>query len=95
VLGPLELRTSRVTGGPLAAVRLGPPKQRAVLALLAMHADRVVPTDLIIDARGATLPRPTRWEACRSTSPTCGGCSTRCEPAARPRSWSVPPTATA
>jgi len=50
VLGPLELRTSRVTGGPLAAVRLGPPKQRAVLALLAMHADRVVPTDLIVEA---------------------------------------------
>ncbi len=56
MLGPLELRTSRVTGGPLAAVRLGPPKQRAVLALLAMHADRVVPTDLIVDAVWGDTP---------------------------------------
>ena len=28
-----------------------------MLALLAMHADRVAPTDLIVEARGATLPR--------------------------------------
>jgi DNA-binding SARP family transcriptional activator len=40
----------------LAAVRLGPPKQRAVLALLAMHADRVVPTDLIVDALWGDTP---------------------------------------
>jgi DNA-binding SARP family transcriptional activator len=31
------------------AVPAGPPKQRALLALLAMHADRVLPADLLAD----------------------------------------------
>ena len=44
MLGPLQLE---VDG---ALVPLGPPKQRAVLALLAMHADRVVPVDTIIES---------------------------------------------
>ena len=56
VLGPLELRTSPGEGEPLIAVSLGPPKQRAVLALLAMHADRVVPADTIVDALWADAP---------------------------------------
>ncbi|WP_214105231.1 BTAD domain-containing putative transcriptional regulator [Acrocarpospora catenulata] len=43
VLGPLEL----VVAGQVVPV--GPPKQRALLALLAMHADRVLPADLLAD----------------------------------------------
>jgi len=33
-------------GTPIA---LGPPKQRAVLAVLLLHANEIVPTDRIID----------------------------------------------
>src|SRR5688572_7421596 len=43
ILGPLEVRS----GGDL--VDLGPPKQRALLALLLLHVDRVVPTDRILE----------------------------------------------
>ncbi|MCC5581058.1 AAA family ATPase [Microtetraspora sp. AC03309] len=43
VLGPMEL----VVAGQ--AIPAGPPKQRALLALLAMHADRVLPADLLTD----------------------------------------------
>ncbi|KAA9381899.1 AAA family ATPase [Microbispora cellulosiformans] len=43
VLGPMEL----VVAGQ--AVPLGPPKQRALLALLVMQADRVLPADLLAD----------------------------------------------
>ena len=40
------------------AVELGPPKQRAVLAILALDARRVVPADALIDAVwGETPPR--------------------------------------
>ncbi|MFI7631607.1 BTAD domain-containing putative transcriptional regulator [Microbispora rosea] len=43
VLGPMEL----VVAGQ--AVPAGPPKQRALLALLVMNADRVLPTDVLTD----------------------------------------------
>ncbi|WP_432934230.1 BTAD domain-containing putative transcriptional regulator [Microbispora sp. CA-135349] len=43
VLGPMEL----VVAGQV--VLAGPPKQRALLALLTMHADRVLPADLLAD----------------------------------------------
>ncbi|GII34907.1 BTAD domain-containing putative transcriptional regulator [Planotetraspora mira] len=43
VLGPVEL----IVAGQ--AVPAGPPKERALLALLAMHADRVLPADLLAD----------------------------------------------
>lgn len=43
VLGPMEL----VVAGQ--AVPVGPPKRRALLALLTMHADRVLPADLLAD----------------------------------------------
>ncbi|WP_214416897.1 BTAD domain-containing putative transcriptional regulator [Sphaerisporangium fuscum] len=43
VLGPIEL----VVAGHV--VPAGPPKERALLALLAMHADRVLPADLLAD----------------------------------------------
>ena len=43
ILGPLEVRAG---GEP---VDLGPHKQRALLALLLLHVDRVVPTDRILD----------------------------------------------
>jgi basic membrane lipoprotein Med (substrate-binding protein (PBP1-ABC) superfamily)/DNA-binding SARP family transcriptional activator len=44
ILGPLE---AWVDGRP---IDLGPHKQRALLALLLIHVDRVVPTDRILDA---------------------------------------------
>ena len=43
VLGSLEVRTD----GHLAA--LGPPKQRATLAILLLHAGEIVPTDRLIE----------------------------------------------
>jgi basic membrane lipoprotein Med (substrate-binding protein (PBP1-ABC) superfamily)/DNA-binding SARP family transcriptional activator len=43
ILGPLEVRSD---GDP---VDLGPPKQRALLALLLLHIDRVVPTERILE----------------------------------------------
>ncbi|WP_405395341.1 BTAD domain-containing putative transcriptional regulator [Microbispora hainanensis] len=43
VLGPMEL----VVAGQ--AVPAGPPKQRALLALLVMNADRVLPVDVLAD----------------------------------------------
>ncbi|WP_285785448.1 BTAD domain-containing putative transcriptional regulator [Microbispora sp. NBRC 16548] len=43
VLGPMEL----VVAGQ--AVPAGPPKQRALLALLVMNADRVLPADVLAD----------------------------------------------
>ena len=43
ILGPLEVR---VDG---AAVRVGGPKQRALLALLLCNANRVVSRDTLID----------------------------------------------
>ena len=46
ILGPLEARAGDQT------VDLGAHKQRALLALLLIHVDRVVPTDRILDALG-------------------------------------------
>jgi DNA-binding SARP family transcriptional activator len=43
ILGPLEVR---VAGGTLA---LGGVKQRAVLAMLALHLDEAVPSDVLVD----------------------------------------------
>src|ERR1700752_3857763 len=44
ILGPIEaLAEGR-------SIDLGPPKQRALLALLLIHVDRVVPTDRILEA---------------------------------------------
>ncbi|WP_256793227.1 BTAD domain-containing putative transcriptional regulator [Terrabacter sp. Ter38] len=53
VLGPL-----RVTG-PDGPVALGGPRQRAVLALLLVHADREVATSRLIDGVWAESPPPT------------------------------------
>src|SRR5687767_6522906 len=43
ILGPLEARDDD------RVIDLGPHKQRALLALLLIHVDRVVPTDRILD----------------------------------------------
>jgi YVTN family beta-propeller protein len=53
LLGPLEVRRA---GSPL---ELGPPKQRAVLALLLLHANRVVPTARLIDELWGDAPPET------------------------------------
>ena len=64
ILGPLEARSG---GEP---VDLGPYKQRALLALLLLHVDRVVPTDRILEETGATTGRARR-RRCGCTSPVC------------------------
>lgn len=52
LLGPLSVETEM---GP---IELGPPKQRAVLAVLLLHANEVVPVDRIIqEVWGQTPPR--------------------------------------
>ena len=43
ILGPLEVRSDG------QSVELGPPKQRALLALLLLHIDRVVSTERILE----------------------------------------------
>jgi DNA-binding SARP family transcriptional activator/tetratricopeptide (TPR) repeat protein len=50
ILGPLEVRDG---GEP---VSLGPPKQRAVLAVLLVHANRVVSVDRLIDLLWGEVP---------------------------------------
>lgn len=59
VLGPLEVVAD---GEPLA---LGPPQQRAVLALLAMHANHVVSTDRLIDSIWGGTPPASAKQALR------------------------------
>lgn len=57
LLGPLT--AVRATGGrPPAPVELGPPKQRATLALLLLNAGRVVSVDRLIDALWGEAPPP-------------------------------------
>jgi DNA-binding SARP family transcriptional activator/tetratricopeptide (TPR) repeat protein/transcriptional regulator with XRE-family HTH domain len=51
VLGPLELRDG---GGRL--VRLGAPKQRALLAVLLLHANQAVGVDLLVEALWGEQP---------------------------------------
>jgi basic membrane lipoprotein Med (substrate-binding protein (PBP1-ABC) superfamily)/DNA-binding SARP family transcriptional activator len=52
VLGALE------AGSGTALVELGPPKQRAVLAILLMHVGQIVPTERLIDLLwGEAAPR--------------------------------------
>ena len=51
VLGPLEVL------GPHGALRLGGPKQRALLALLLLHLDEIVPVTRLVDELwGAKVP---------------------------------------
>jgi DNA-binding SARP family transcriptional activator len=52
ILGPLDVE---VAGRPVDA---GPPKQRAVLGLLLLHANRVVSVDTIIDELWGDEPPP-------------------------------------
>ena len=52
VLGPLEVH---VGGAPVA---LGGPKQRALLALLLLHANDVVPRDVLIEEMWEGTPPP-------------------------------------
>ena len=53
ILGPLEVRNGQ---GP---VRLGGPKQRALLALLLIHGDEVVSTERLVDELWPEDPPPT------------------------------------
>jgi YVTN family beta-propeller protein len=57
MLGPLEVS---VNGGP---VPLGGRKQRALLALLLLHANRVVSRDRLIDALWGECPPPSAAES--------------------------------
>src|SRR5262245_4743749 len=52
ILGPLEVRTE---GAP---VSVGGPKQRALLATLALHAGEVVSRDRLIEALWGERPPP-------------------------------------
>jgi DNA-binding SARP family transcriptional activator len=54
ILGPLEIRH-----GGRAIAALGGQKQRALLALLLLHAGRVVPTDRLLDDLWGEQPPPT------------------------------------
>ena len=68
VLGPIE-----VVDDAEAIRLLGGPRQRAVLAILLLQANRVVPVDRIADSLydGARLQQ--RSPRCEITFPSCGG----------------------
>ena len=69
VLGPLEVRKD---DGPLP---LGGAKQRALLALLLLNANRVVSRERLIDELWGDEPPATAvTRRCRSTSRGCGRC---------------------
>lgn len=53
LLGPLELATGR------SLVSIGGPRQRVVLSVLAMNANRVTPVDLLIQALWGEVPPET------------------------------------
>ena len=57
LLGPLEAERGGI------ALELGPRKQRAVLALLLLEANRVVPTERLIDALWGDAPPETARSA--------------------------------
>ena len=69
LLGSVELS---VEGRPLG---LGRRKQRAMLALLALNANRVVSTDSLIDALWGESPPPTASVASTASSPRFGSSS--------------------
>jgi DNA-binding SARP family transcriptional activator len=51
ILGPLELWDDGTE------IQLGAGRQRALLALLLLHTDEVVPTDRLIDAQATATSR--------------------------------------
>ena len=69
--------------GPVEVVRDGVPidlgvlKQRALLAMLLIHANRVVSTDRSSTISGRETPARTGRTRCGSTSPGCGRRSSR------------------
>lgn len=67
MLGPLEVvyRGRRID--------LGRPEQRALLALLLIHANRVVSLDRLIDELWGEELRRGRRRRCRPTSPIWAG----------------------
>jgi hypothetical protein len=84
--------------GPLAVERgdasldLGPPKQRALLTVLAQGAGAMVSTDRILASVWGDALRPASSPACTPTSPASGGCCATARP--RPRRSSGGPAAT-
>jgi len=65
ILGPLEASEN---GQPL---ELGPPKQRALAALLVLHRNEVISADRLIEELWAGRPPAAAARAFRSTSPSC------------------------
>ena len=68
ILGPLEVRVDD------REIQLGGGRRRALLAMLLLEANRVVPADRLIDAIwGQALPA-TQQRSCRHRSLDCAGC---------------------
>ena len=68
VLGPLE---ASIDDHPVA---IGGAKQRAVLAMLGLEANRAVTADRLIEGLWGTSRRPARPRWCRTTSGGCAAC---------------------
>ena len=66
LLGPLEV----VENG--AAIDVGSAKQRALLAVLLLNANRVVSTDVLKESLWGERPPEPRQRHCRCTSPSSG-----------------------
>ena len=71
LLGPLDAERDGVT------LELGARKQRAVLALLLLDANRIVSTERLIDGLWGTRRRRRPAPRCRCTSPACARRSER------------------
>ncbi|MFC7617409.1 hypothetical protein ACFQV2_32305 [Actinokineospora soli] len=65
VLGPLSVRENGQSIAPTAA------KPRKLLALLAVHANRLVPVQALLEELWGDRPRAARAPPCRPTSCTC------------------------
>jgi hypothetical protein len=70
--GELEFAVGPLGGGATVSASGWGPKRRAVLALLLLNANRVVPTDRLIDELWGD-ERETVRAALQSTSPGCKG----------------------
>lgn len=69
LLGPVELRTADGETAELAGAQ-----RRAVLALLALRSERVVPIERFFELLWGDEPPPGPERRCRDTSRRCARC---------------------
>ena len=88
ILGPLEVWDDG------RAVELGAGRQRALLALLALHSREIVATDRLIEELWGGSPPPTAWKALQNmvSSPSSNDRSRKASKASCPRASAIAAT---